>query len=165
VKLSKEADTDAGKEPFLGFNRLQLTGVIAGSLGIILLAGFDAHLNERKIIASVQAAFPLDAVAYIEKTRPPGPLFNQFDWGGFLIAALPDYPVSIDGRTDLYGDELMRTGADSANAINFEQDPAFNQANVILLPTSLPLCRVLERSPHYTLVYADQMAMVFVRIP
>jgi hypothetical protein len=144
-------------------SRLQLTGVIVGSLCIILLAGFDAHLNERNVIRSVQNAFPLDAVRYIEKNRPPGPLFNHFDWGGFLIATLPNYPVWIDGRTDLYGDELMRRGADSSNALNLDQDPAFNQANLILLPAFVPLCRVLERSPHYDLVYADQMAMVFVR--
>src|SRR5215475_1828809 len=165
LKHTKEADNDAPSKPALGLNRLQLTGVFAGSLCIIFLAGFDAHFNERRVMQSVQNTFPLGAVTYIEMNHPPGPLFNQFDWGGFLIATLPDYPVSIDGRTDLYGDDLMRREANSMNAIDFEQDPAFNQANLILLPASVPLCRVLERSPRYNLVYADQMAMVFVRRP
>ena len=165
VKDAKKADEGVHSEPTLGLNRLQLAGVFAGSLAIILLAGYDAHFSERNAIKSVQNRFPLEAVAFIENNRPAGPLFNQFDWGGFLIAALPDYPVSIDGRTDLYGDELMRQSADSSNAINFDRDPAFNEANLILLPASVPLCRVLERSPRYKLVYADQMAMVFARIP
>jgi len=165
VKHANEVDESVRTEPFLGMSRLQLAGAFAGSLSIILLAGFDAHLSENKVINSVRNTFPLDAVTYVEKTRPPGPLFNDFDWGGFLIATLPDYPVSIDGRTDLYGDELMRRGADSSNGLNLDQDPAFNQANVILLHASLPLCRVLERSPRYRLVYADPMAMVFVRTP
>ena len=163
VKHTKEADEGVRNEPALGLSRLQLTGVIVGSLCIILLASFDAHFNERNVFRSVQNKFPLDAVTYIEKNRPPGPLFNQFDWGGFLIATLPDYPVSIDNRGDLYGDELMRRAADSSNGLNLDQDPAFNQANLILLPASVPLCQVLERSPNYNLVYADQMAMVFVR--
>jgi len=163
VKHTKEADESVRNKPALGLGRLQLAGVIVGSLCIILLAGFDAHLDERKVIGLMQNAFPLDAVTYIEKNRPPGPLFNQFDWGGFLIATLPDYPVSIDGRTDLYGDELMRREANSSNGVDLDQDPAFNQANLFLLPASVPLCRVLERSPQYDLVYSDQKAMVFVR--
>jgi hypothetical protein len=57
----------------------------------------------------------------------------------------------------------MRREADSSNGLNLDQDPAFNQANLILLPASVPLCRVLERSPQYDLVYSDQKAMVFVR--
>lgn len=165
LKHKQEAAESVSSESASGLNRWQLAGALAGSLGIVLLAGLDAQLSERNIMRVVQNTFPLDAVAFVEKNHPPGPLFNQFDWGGFLIATMPDYPVSIDGRTDLYGDELMRREADSANGLNLDDDPAFKQANVFFLPASIPLCRVLEQSPHYDLIYADRMAMVFVRKP
>jgi len=42
-----------------------------------------------------------------QKTAPPGRLFNSYNWGGYLLWELPEYPVFIDGRTDLYNDELI----------------------------------------------------------
>jgi len=36
---------------------------------------------------------------------------------------------------------------------------------LIILPAAVPLCRVLERSSQYQVVYVDPMAMVFVRKP
>ena len=36
-------------------------------------------------------------------------MFNTYNWGGYLIFKLwPDYPVYIDGRTDLYDDNFIR---------------------------------------------------------
>jgi hypothetical protein len=32
-----------------------------------------------------------------------GPIFNDFDWGGFLIYALPEFKVTIDGRINVHG--------------------------------------------------------------
>ena len=29
-------------------------------------------------------------------------MFNSYNWGGYLMFKLPDYPVFVDGRTDLY---------------------------------------------------------------
>src|SRR5262249_44408334 len=113
----------------------------------------------------VQGTYPLDAVAYIRRNHPPGPLYNNFNWGGFLIGNLPDYSVSIDGRTDLYGEAALRQEVDSLNGLNLDRDQALRQANLILLPATVPLCRILERSPQYHLEYADPMAMVFVRVP
>jgi hypothetical protein len=34
-------------------------------------------------------------------------MFNSYNWGGYLLWELPEYPVFIDGRTDLYDDELV----------------------------------------------------------
>ncbi|MGA2112377.1 MAG: hypothetical protein ABSG98_09570 [Anaerolineales bacterium] len=54
---------------------------------------------------AVQA--PVGAVRYLS-TRPGlGRVFNSYNWGGYLIWALPSYPVFVDGRTDLYGDSFL----------------------------------------------------------
>jgi hypothetical protein len=50
--------------------------------------------------------FPSRAVAFLQAHRPTGPVFNDYDWGGYLIWKLyPATPVFIDGRADLYGEE------------------------------------------------------------
>jgi hypothetical protein len=61
--------------------------------------------------AANQEAFretmPVDAVAFIKQKSPPGRLFNSYNWGGYLLWELPEYPVFIDGRTDLYNDDVI----------------------------------------------------------
>jgi hypothetical protein len=50
---------------------------------------------------------PVGAVAWVKEYQPAGNLLNEYNFGGYLIWNLRDYPVFIDGRTDLYGDELI----------------------------------------------------------
>jgi hypothetical protein len=52
--------------------------------------------------------FPVEAVEWLRSNQPPGKLFNSYNFGGYLIWNLPAYPVFVDGRTDLFGDELLR---------------------------------------------------------
>jgi hypothetical protein len=58
-------------------------------------------------LAEIRKTMPVEAVAFIQKTAAPGRLFNSYNWGGYLLWELPDYPVFIDGRTDLYDDDLV----------------------------------------------------------
>jgi hypothetical protein len=54
-------------------------------------------------------SLPVGAAAWILENRPEGEMFNPYNWGGYLIWSLyPEYGVFVDGRTDLYGDELLR---------------------------------------------------------
>ncbi len=41
---------------------------------------------------------PVEAVAFLKREKPQGALLNSYGFGGYLIAELPEYPVSIDGR-------------------------------------------------------------------
>lgn len=81
-----------------------------GIVGFIWLAVlFKGYFAAHPVTIDRQIArqYPQRAVAYLRNTRPPGNLLNEYNWGGFLIWALPEYPVFVDGRTDLYGDELL----------------------------------------------------------
>jgi hypothetical protein len=44
------------------------------------------------------AKFPVEAVEFIQRQKLQGPLFNSYNFGGYLIWALPAEPVFIDGR-------------------------------------------------------------------
>ena len=52
-----------------------------------------------------------------------GPLFNDFNWGGYLIWALR-MPVSIDGRAAFYGDQAIDRSVATWNAApDWNSDP------------------------------------------
>jgi hypothetical protein len=84
------------------------------------------------------------------------------DWGGFLIWALPDMPVAIDNRTDLYGDDILsrfyfvRVGLRDRKA-----DPDLDSARLVLLNRSLPLANLVAQDSHFRLLYQDRLAAVF----
>jgi hypothetical protein len=45
-----------------------------------------------------ETSYPVAAVAYLKTHQCNGNLYNDFNYGGFLIWQLPQYPVYIDGR-------------------------------------------------------------------
>lgn len=48
-----------------------------------------------------------DSIAWIQENQPAGNMLNSYNWGGYLQWALPETPVFVDGRTDLYGNEIV----------------------------------------------------------
>jgi hypothetical protein len=159
----RKSDAEEDASPFR-VKAPHLGPVLAGALCVIILSGVDNGLSNRALFQMVQGSYPVDAIRFIQEHHPPGPLYNNFNWGGFLVQNLPEYPVSIDGRTDLYGDDYFRQEMDTLMGGRHD-DQALNRANLVLLPTTVPLSRELEHSAQFRLVYADRMAMVFVRTP
>ena len=71
-------------------------------------------------------------------------------------------PVSIDGRTNLYGNERMdRSIATWGAQPDWASDPQLKQAGLIIGSAKAPLTQVLRMDPHYKLVYEDELAAVF----
>jgi hypothetical protein len=91
-------------------------------------------------------------------------MYNAFDWGGFLIWYMPDYPVAIDGRTDLYGDEIGRRFFDTGSGDDsYLTDPYLNESGVVLLQREMPLAALLQGDQRFQKIYEDRLAVVFVR--
>ena len=146
---------------------------IAATLAAFLLArmAWEAGLVDRPTLdAAAEREYPVRAAKFVRETRPTGPLFNPFDWGGYLIWELRDYPVSIDGRTNLYGDDALTRSVRTWNAEpGWEADPELTAAGVIVAPHKLQgkevrLMSELRRQPErWRVVYEDDVAVVFVR--
>jgi hypothetical protein len=133
---------------------------------VLLLAVFarGSDFNQRGFDRAISAQFPVNAVNFLRQNPVPGPLYNNFNWGGFLTWYMPDYPVAIDGRTDLYGDEMDKLFFDSQNAAeSYLADPYLNEAGVVLLDSQLPLAKILSADPRFQLVYRDEIATVYAR--
>jgi hypothetical protein len=91
-----------------------------------------------------------------------GPLYNNFDWGGYLIWALR-MPVSLDGRASFYGDSAIdRSIATWEGQPDWQSDPQLKNAGIVIGPDRSPLVQLLRTDPHFQLAYEDKVAAVFV---
>ncbi|MGC2541345.1 MAG: hypothetical protein WA372_09090, partial [Candidatus Sulfotelmatobacter sp.] len=153
---------DAEREPNETFP--EKAGLATALAFLIYLIALNTGFNTRGLDAAMSSEFPIKAVNFLRQNPQPGPLYNTFDWGGFLTWYMPDYPVAIDGRTDLYGDELdflffnSERGEDS-----YVSDPYLNEAGVVLLDKSKPLAMILRGDQRFQKIYEDDLAVVFVR--
>jgi hypothetical protein len=138
---------------------------LAAALAVLLyLIALNTSFNTRGLDDAMSSWFPVKVVNFLRQNPQPGPLYNTFDWGGFLIWYMPDYPVAIDGRTDLYGDALDFRFFNTANGEpSYLTDPYLNEAGVVLLPQQAPLAALLNRDQRFRKIYEDSIAVVFVR--
>jgi hypothetical protein len=116
---------------------------------------------------------PLGASDFIEANGIKGPLFNLYNEGGFLIWRFwPEEKVAIDGRSDVYGPELLEENSliaaagsgwqklvDDKYKINYFILPYWSEG---LLTESADLARGLLKD-NFELVYWDDSAAVFLR--
>lgn len=111
-------------------------------------------------------AYPFRAAAFVRDRELPGPLFNSFDWGGYLIWALPTYPVSMDGRTNLHGSERVTRAMNTwAGGPEWDADPDLTSANLVIAPRDLPLTGLLrDRPAEWRVAFEDDTAVVFVAV-
>jgi hypothetical protein len=145
--------------------RLPEFGVIglASALLLLLVAG-NTDFNTRGLDRVISAEFPVDAVNYLRQHPVGGPLYNSFDWGGFLIFYMPEYPVSIDGRTDLYGDSMDAQFLASEGAEpSYATDPYLNEAGLVILKNKVPLAKLLPTGRRFRVIYRDDVATVLAR--
>ena len=143
---------------------LEGLGVAAAvSLMLVLIANTE-DFNQRGLDRAISGGYPVNAINFLRRHPVPGPIYNNLNWGGFLMWYMPNDPVAIDGRNDLYGDQLDKIFFDSQNAEDsYKTDPYLNEAGVVLLDSHLPLAQVLTIDPRFQLVYHDEIATVFAR--
>jgi hypothetical protein len=114
---------------------------------------------------AAQKDYPVGALRFLREHPNAGPLFNDFNWGGYWIWNLPHLPVSIDGRTNLYGEErLGRAIRTWAGLRGWESDPDLLGAAVIVGPRTQRLTELLLEQPDdWVAVYEDEVSVVFIR--
>jgi len=139
------------------------TGFAAILAGVLMLTGFRAlHVNNGLLEAQIEKTFPVKAVEAIQANHYAGPVYNDFNWGGYLIWALR-MPVSIDGRAAFYGDQAIdRSIATWGAEPDWYADPELKKAGLVIGPPKAALMQVLRLDPQFRLVYEDKVAAVFV---
>jgi len=117
-------------------------------------------INEK----AIAEAIPVDAIEFLNKARPAGPIFNSYNWGGYLIWELAQYPVFVDGRTDLYDDIFLREYLSTVfGQDGWEQTLDRYGINLVLIESQSLMGRLLTERTAWELIYQDEMATIFVR--
>jgi hypothetical protein len=120
------------------------------------------HVKNDLLETQITKTMPVRAVNTIRANGYAGPIYNDFNWGGYLIWALR-MPVSIDGRAAFYGDAAIDRSIATWNAKpDWESDPELKAANLVIGPDKAPLTQLLRVDSRYKLVYEDKVAAVFV---
>jgi hypothetical protein len=137
----------------------------AGVSLVLLLVVVAARIPGRDaVLAKISEHYPVAAADYIRTNHLPTPMFNPYPWGGFLTWYLPEYPVAVDGRTDLYGPDF---NIQYAKTMNFEAHYStflpLNGAGTILLDKSSTMASALPKVRGFKTVYSDNVAVVLVR--
>lgn len=109
--------------------------------------------------------YPVAAVDYLEGQQLPGPLYNQYGWGGYLIKRLyPNYRVYIDGRADVYGDAFMTEAMRTYDGHSGWRDPLDRlSVSTVLIAPDAPLASLLRKDSEWKNVYEDRQAVIFTK--
>jgi len=111
------------------------------------------------------AVLPVAAADWIKQDQPPGLMFNSYNWGGYLVWRLwPQYPVYVDGRTDVYSDDFLREYLQVVTA-QPEYESILDRRGVgfIVVEKDSLLPKFLASSDRWGLAYSDDQAVIYVR--
>jgi hypothetical protein len=143
---------------------------LAPCVAVLALGWFVSHPGRIRALRADfdRSRFPTDAASFLSlnDSAPNLRLYASWQWGGYLIYRLwPSVPVFDDGRTDFYGPPFVLEGLRV-----WEVRPDWAEiltryrVNAALVPVDSALGTVLRERADWKLVYADRVALVFVKI-
>jgi hypothetical protein len=150
-------------EPPFGFTKLRAICVVTALTIAICLIGLRRQISEQQLESFVERQFPVAAVKFINEKNYSGPLYNHFNWGGYLIWALPRLLVSMDGRTNLHSDQRIERSVNTWSGVRgWESDPELMKARLVIGGVNDALTNLMRMDSRFKLVYEDAIAVVFV---
>lgn len=105
------------------------------------------------------------AAAFLARARVKGPVFNDYDLGGYMIWKLwPEYRVFVDGRLVEYGAKFVE---DSfyfwKPEIWGRLDKEYGFSAAVIPQESFYACGNIDRLKEWALVYWDDGALVYLK--
>jgi hypothetical protein len=131
-------------------------------VGVIIAMAhyFPSKADMEKKVAE---QFPVQALEYMRAHSVPGPLFNSYGFGGYMIEA--GYKTFIDGRSELF--EQTGVLGDYVH-ITFLRPGALRVLGGYGIQSCLvqrdePFATLLASSPDWSKVYSDQLSALYVK--
>ncbi len=135
--------------------------LIVAALAVMFVAFPDRQLLAKQ----VEEGSPVKAVEYIKAHHLSGNMMNTFVDGGYLIWALPEHPVFVDGRADVF--EWTGVLEEFGEWAMLQSDPnkLLNKYHIgfCLLERTSPMAYVLPLMADWKKVYSDNSSVIFVR--
>jgi hypothetical protein len=137
------------------------------ALMAMMLGGIVHYFPSRSDLQnSVAQRLPSKAVDYINENFIPGPMYNSYGFGGYLVWARgPEHKVFVDGRGELY----ERGGVLRDYLYISELKPGAlsvlrkYRIQSCLIQYDEPLATLLAVSPEWERIYVDNVSAIFVR--
>jgi hypothetical protein len=145
---------DRSKDRFV-LNATLIAGIFVG-----MVHYFPSSQDFKAVVART---FPINATEYLRQNPVPGPMFNTYGFGGYLLYS--DVKVFVDGRADLFerggvlGDYLYASHLKSGTLAVLRN----YGIQSCLLQHGEPLATLLTAQPDWKQVYRDDVSVVFVR--
>jgi hypothetical protein len=146
--------------------RVRLTKLVTAGLAaaVLLVAAFSLVPGDRDALIRMSKTLPVQACDYIRQHKLPPAIFNTYEWGGFIAWYLPEYPVAMDTRTEVYGDDATLLYFKITNGeMPLGAELHFAYAGTTIVPANSPMAAGLSAGPRFTPVYRDDIALVLVR--
>jgi len=108
---------------------------------------------------------PVAAVEFLKKENLKGNMFANDEFGDYIIyAAWPEYKVFVDGRSDMYGTEIMKEYL-KVISIKPGWEEILNKYHInwIIYNSNTILSLFLMERDDWKLIYADKVANIFVK--
>lgn len=151
----------SGQLPVYSSNRRAALNWLLVFLALLLSAIWIGRKIQNNDTA-VAEKYPVAAVSFLEDSGLSGSNgYNSYHWGGYLIWR--DFPVYIDGRADVYGDEFIFSYLKAFNLTNRWRDPLENlNIDYVLIGSTHPLSSLLTEAADWQEAYKDKNAIVFI---
>jgi hypothetical protein len=155
------AGTELSLSPATG----PLATVVLGSL-LISLGSLHWEPWERlnRAIIPNPKKFSSGLVEFLQNRLPEGNLFNNDEWGDYLIYAMDPPPkLFLDGRLDMYGEQILEDYSKIVN-IDEEADALLDSYEIewVLFPPG-SFTRYLKARPYWKELYVNDQVSVLVR--
>ncbi len=137
-------------------------------LAVLMSSGFALATIRSPGVGLEPSRFPLRAVDWLKQAHPVGPMFNSYNYGGYLLWAWPEQPVFVDGRAfTVYDDALVASlpalYADPPRFADLQARYGFRLAVLQRVGRGESLVAWLRTRPEWQVVYEDAMTLIFVR--
>ncbi len=161
-KESMAGNDDPGEQPLRRPRwqrrlNLVIVGILAlGAYGKLYVVTYPSMVE-----SAITEAEPKAAVDWMVENNLHGNVFNEYNWGGYLIWRAPALPVFVDGRTDLFGDKILGDWLAAIQASPGWEDILNRwQVDFVLIDPGRPLAEALP-DVGWKLLYSDPQAVLY----
>jgi len=142
---------------------------VAIALGLIVFGSIDhrslTFLTPKKMIG-VESEQLNQLVDYLDENPPEGKMFNEYSLGGYLLYALATPPkVFIDGRADMYGEQIL-SDYDKISSARLEREGLLDKYEIdwIVFEQDTDLVKDLNGSNKWQTTYKNDHFAILTRI-
>jgi hypothetical protein len=138
------------------------------ALTLIISASIDhrslVFMTPKKIFG-VEATQLNQLVGYLDENLPAGNMYNEYALGGYLLYALTPPPkVFIDGRADMYGEQIL-SDYNTIKSSNSKRGELLKQYDVdwVVFEKNSELIADLEKTGHWQSAFTNDHYAVLTR--